>query len=55
MLMEQTIEFEFRGPGKIMTTLQILQSDFARKSNDVSPKVREKRKTQVPKRFADYV
>ena len=31
------------------------QSDFARKSNDVLPKVREKRKTQVPKRFADDV
>ena len=30
------------------------QSDFARKSNDVLPKVQEKRKTQVPKQFADY-
>ena len=26
------------------------QSNFARESNDVLPKVREKRKTQVPKR-----
>ena len=31
------------------------QSDFFRKSNDVSPKVRKNRKTPVPKRFPDYV